>query len=165
MLCYYTFFYLETALLHINLKLTVKGINKKSTFQLSFIYNTIPHLKSCIEPISTIALSTVILFSNLNHAAWGNNNSSTIEWFQKSFENQILAAAKSRHPINYKKLMSEGIPIKLQLCHFVMFIAFVVAIYLYILFPLDFSMLSQDLGKFQKHCNVCLLVKLQLVKG
>ena len=42
-----------------------------------------------------------------------------------------------------------------------------------IIFSLDFSMLLQDLGKFQKHrwlhasrmhCNVCLLVKLQLVK-
>ena len=66
--------------------------------------------------------------------------------------------------------MFEGIPIKLQLGYFVKFIAYVVAVQH---ISLDFPMLMQDLGKFQTHrclhasrmhCNICFLVKLQLVK-
>ena len=41
--------------------------------------------------------------------------------FQQIFENQILKAAKLKHPKKYKKLVSAGIPIKLRSRYFVMF--------------------------------------------
>ena len=66
-----------------------------------------------------------------------------------------------------------GNPYKVQLCYLVKFIAFVVAVQHICVFSLDFSILVQDLGKFQKHrwlhasrmyCNVCLIVNLKLFK-
>ena len=48
--------------------------------------------------------------------------------FQQIFQDQILKAAKLKHPKNYNKLMSQGIPIKLQSRYFVKFIAFFVVV-------------------------------------
>ena len=76
----------------------------------------ISHLVSYIESICTSALSTVIL--SLKHKPCH------MSCQQKS---NTIVAAKLRHPRNYKKLMLEGIPIKLKLSYFVKFIAFVVA--------------------------------------
>ena len=67
--------------------------------------------------------------------------------------------------------MLEGIPIKFQLLLREVY-RFCCCCPTYI-FSLDFPILEQDLGKFQKHCwlrasgmycNVCFIVKLQLAK-
>ena len=120
---------LETALQNIDQKLTVKSINGKSI--KIFFYRIIPCLVSCIESICTIQplhCQLSFYFSNINYVAWIVNYFSIIEWFQQTLENHILVAAKLKHPRNYKKLILEGISIKLQLCCFVKFITFVVAV-------------------------------------
>ena len=74
-----------------------------------------------------------------------------------------IRAAKLNHPRDYKKVMFEEIPVKLQ------FVALVVAVQH--IFSLDFLEFWQYPRKFQKHrwlhtsrmhCNVCLLVKPEL---
>ena len=71
----------------------------------------ISHLVSYIESICTSALSTVIL--SLKHKPCH------MSCQQKS---NTIVAAKLRHPRNYKKLMLEGIPIKLKLNYFCLFL-------------------------------------------
>ena len=125
---------------------------------------------SFIESLCTSAL--LFYFSNINSVTHLAKNFSTIEWFQQTFENQILVAAKLKNLRNYQKLMFGRIPKKFKLCYFIKFVALVVGAQFF--FSLDFSVLWQDLGKFQKHrwlhaprthCNVCLLINFQLVKG
>ena len=67
---------LETALQKLNLKLTVKSINRKSNLPLSFFYHISPHLVACIKSICTSAL--LFYFSNLHNATRVAHNFKTM---------------------------------------------------------------------------------------
>ena len=104
--------------------------------------------------------------SNINHVAWVVNNFLTIVYIY------ILVAAKLNHPRKLQETHVQVNPYKAPIALLCEVYRFCCCCPTYI-FSVDLPMLVEDLGKFQKHCclrasrmdcNVCFIVKLQLVK-
>ena len=126
-------------------------------------------LMSCIESICTIALSTVILFLKYKPC---------LVSFQQFFNDRMIStnirksntSSQTKDPRKLQETHVWGNPYKAPIVLPREIYCFCCYCPAYI-FSLDFPMLVQDLGKFQKHCclrasrmhcNVCFLVKFQL---
>ena len=136
---------LDAALQNVNLKLTMGSINRKSNFLLNFLqhYSTI----SVYHWIS-MRQCTVILFLKHTHCHALCQQYFRDKMILSNIRESNTSSSQMKEPQKLLKTHVWGNPYKV-------------------------TVLWQDLGKSQKHrwshfsrmhCNVCLLVELQLVK-
>ena len=164
------FFFSVTTLLRDSVTKQSKTDSKEHKSKINFQLTFLPHHPTvgvlhwiCMHhcTVSCYCISQI-------WTIWPCHNFSTIEWFQQTFENRTLVAAKLKHPRKLQETLVWGNPHKalIVLLREVYRVCCCCPTYI---FSLDFPMLMQDVGKFQKHCwllasrmhcNVCFVVKL-----